>query len=113
MKLTKEQIDKIKELKNKGITYKKIAEELNVSVQTINYHLNAKTRDYLISKSKEFYKNLPLEKRRELAKKHIPYQRVYQKNKYHTNELFRNKMIEANKISNKKRFSNSKIVKNI
>lgn len=113
MRLNQEKINKIKELKEKGLSHKKVAEELSISIQTVNYHINPKTKEYSINKSKEFYKKLPLEKKRELAEKHRPYQRIYQKNKYHTNELFRNKMIEANKISQKKRISNSKIVNNI
>ena len=103
MKLTKEQIIEMNELKSKGKTFLEIAKVFNVSISCVQYHTDLKFKELAKNNSKEVYRNLPIEKRKELAKKHLGYQRVYQSKRYHSDELFRKKMIEANKICNKKR----------
>ena len=97
MKLSKQQITEIKELRSKGETQMNLAIKYNVSLGTIAYHTIEKNRLRQIEASKKYFKNLPEEKKKQLYTKRKEYLLSYYKNKYNTDELFRNKVKERNK----------------
>jgi hypothetical protein len=97
MKLSKQQINEIKELRSKGETQMNLAIKYNVSLGTIAYHTIEKNRLRQIEASKKYFKNLSNEKKKELYNKRKEYLLSYYKNKYNTDESFRNKVKERNK----------------
>jgi len=72
-------VKKIKELRNKGYTYKEIADKLGVSITTICYHLNKqkvynrirewsiKNKDKILQRRREWRKKHPYEYRKKVA----------------------------------------------
>ena len=78
MKLTKEQIKKIGELKQEGISARKVSIELNLNYQTTLYYYNPKIKEYKIKYQKEYQKkNKPVR-----GDKYREYQRVYHNKRY-------------------------------
>ena len=85
IRLTKEDISKIKELKNKK-TYQEIADLFNVSISTINYHVNLLHQQRVKDRNR---KNILTPKQEKNKNK---YQREYRKKRYHEDEEFREKI---------------------
>lgn len=83
MKLTKEQKNKIKELKEKGKTPKEISEQLEIPYATTLYHSNQDVRKKQIENSLKYQRNNPQARDYEKYKK---YQKKYQNNYYHNPE---------------------------
>ena len=78
MKLTKQQIKKIEDLKKKGRTAKEVSKELNLNYQTVLYHYNPKVKEYKINYQREYQKkNKPVR-----DDKYREYQRIYHKERY-------------------------------
>ena len=94
-KLSLSQIEEIKEIhKTKKIIIKELAEQFNVCTDTIRYHL---FENYRIKRAKyyrERYQNLSKEVKKLQYEKKKPYYKEYMKNRYKTNELFREKQKE-------------------
>jgi len=89
-KLTKIQIEQIREFyKNEKNTYQ-LAKEFNVSQNTIVYWVS--NRDKQIKRSKEYVSNLTKEQRHVRYLKRKEYQKVYFMNRYNTNLEFREKV---------------------
>ena len=101
MKLTKEQIDKIKELANEK-SRKEIAEIMNVSISTVGYWVNEKIREDNNKRAREWYKNQSKEKKKEMSERQKEYRREYYKKRYYEDEEYRKKRIEYSKKFNKK-----------
>jgi transposase len=103
MKLSKEQINEIKLLKEQGKTQKEIKEKFNVSISTIQYHTNEKYKIYSKNKSSNRIKNLPIEERKKIQEKQKEYQRAYQHKRYNEDNEFRLKCIQRTKDSKRRR----------
>jgi hypothetical protein len=102
-KLNNEQIKEIKELRNKGLTQFEIATKFKVSISTIQYHTDEKQKNKILERAKNYSKNLPEEKRKELNIKRRNYWNNYQNNKYNSNEEYRRKRLNYQKEHNKKK----------
>ena len=123
-KVTKQQKELMKELRSKGLSYKEIADKLNIKPNIVQYHLNEESRIKSIDRCKKNYKKLSSEEKKKLTKKRVPYMREYLNKRYKTDEEFREKHKErCNKyyhlkystdkefrikegVRNKKRYSN-------
>lgn len=92
MKLSKEQIELIRKLDLEGKKQVEIAKELGCSQSIVNYWLKSQDeRKELINNQVNYFRNLPLTKRQEIYKRRLNYIKNYLRNKYQTNEVFRNK----------------------
>ena len=102
MKITQEQIEKIKKLREEGKSQKEISEILNIPKSTVQYWFSEEIRKRKIKRGIEWYKNLSEEKKKELNERRKGYRRNYYKNKYHNDEEYRKKRIEWSKNWKKK-----------
>lgn len=92
-KLTKEQVEKIKELLKNQVTQVEIAKMFGVSQKTVSYWSNNDLKRKAISKKQiESFRKKPLDKRREIYKKRLPYLREYFRKRYGSDSLFREKV---------------------
>jgi Zn-dependent peptidase ImmA (M78 family) len=82
MKLTISQINEIKELRDNGKTQMELAVKFGVSIGTIVYHTNEVSRKRQIEYSKNSFKNLTTEQRKQVYKKRKDYLNNYAKNYY-------------------------------
>ena len=83
----------MKELKNSGVGYSKIAQRFGVSISTVRYHLEEEYNNSQKSRARIFSKNLSKEQRQEYQQNRYPNQKDYQKNRYHTDEEYRKRVI--------------------
>jgi len=79
-RLNKDEIKKIKTLRKNGLSYQRIARIIGVNYFTVVYHLNKKFKEGVINRA-----------RKRKTKKDPEYMREYMKNRYHTDEKFREK----------------------
>jgi len=107
--MKQEKINKIKELNSKGLEKKEIAEKLKLSIQIIRYYLDEDYRQYRINKSKEYFKNLPRERKKEVQNKNKEYFRNYMNKRYRTDKIFREKHIARVLKNSKKKYQIDKI----
>ena len=108
MRVTKEQITKIRKLSKKGKTQREISEIMNLPINTIQYWVNETSRKKGIERAKRWYQKQPKEKRKELNAKQRDYRKNYYKNRYHTDEEYKKRRIEYSKKGNMKKFIQSK-----
>lgn len=99
MKITNEIKDKIKEMKTKGIFLRDIAKELNISKSTVDYWYNDEMRIKHSKKCVEKFRNLPIEKKKEIYASRKGYIRKYFNKRYHIDELFREKHKERTRAN--------------
>jgi len=85
--MKKEIINKIRELKSKGLNQKEIAIKLNIFPQTVKYYTDEEYRQRAIDRATKYNK----ENKRKPNDKYRKYQREYQNNKYKNDEEFRKK----------------------
>jgi len=84
--------DKIKEL-SESKTQSEIAKELKISQSIVSYWLSSEDKRNLHRKRVvEYFRNLPLEKRRLVYKRRLPYLTKYQKERYTNDLVYREKM---------------------
>jgi IS30 family transposase len=91
-KLTKEQIELIKKLKEEGKTTYEIAKQFNVCQNTIMYWTS--NRDKQIKRNSDRIKNMSKEERHKIYLKQYEYRKNYFRTKYQTDQEFRKKVIE-------------------
>lgn len=103
MKLSKEQIENIKKLSSEGKKQTEIAKLVGCSQSAIVYWLqeDSKRKD-LIQKQVDYFRSLPVEKKKEIYKKRGKYIKDYLRNKYQTNEVFRKKELARGKVKHEK-----------
>lgn len=94
MKLTKEQIKQILELRKRDKTYKEIAKIMGLNVSTVRYWLDDSYKDSKIKKSQKWYQNLSEEKKKEYNESQKEYRRDYYSKRYKTDSKFREYMIK-------------------
>jgi len=104
MKLTKEQIIELKQMRA-GHSVRELQSMFHISASTILYHINEKTNKMQKERVINNYKKLNPEQRHEVYLKKKDYQAKYFKNRYHTDEEFRRKVIETSKRFQKKRLT--------
>lgn len=110
MKVTKEQIKRMKELRKEGLSFRKIATIMGIKWGTVGYHLDKESR----KKSwKKYWYGLPIEKRRKIRKRYHPYIREYQKRRYQEDEEYREKQKQRVKEYYKRKKSNSKPIEEV
>ena len=102
MKITKEEILAIKELKEKGDSIRSIAEVLGVSHSTIAYHLD---KDKIRRNQKKWWNNLPKERKKEYYDRRKDYLAKYMKNKYNSDPEFREKKKASQRDYYKNKFA--------
>lgn len=112
MRLTKKQIEEIKEMREKGKTIAEIADAFDVAVLTVFYHLNPhykiKLRDY----ARKRYKKMSREAKRRLFAKRKAYQSKYHRERYTNDPIFRSRQLESvrnNKRESERRLKHGKI----
>ena len=91
MKLTKKQINKIRELRNQGEKVEDIAKEFNTTKSTITYWTNEESRRKSNQRDINKFKKLTLKERQEIYKKRLPYLTDYQRKRYNQDGVFREK----------------------
>jgi len=96
--MDKEQIELIKKLHEEGKKNVEIAKQLRISRFTVSYHLNEKFKKRVLRQSVEWFKKLPLERKKEYYKKRLPYMTKYQREHYQNDEVFRNKQKDRMKV---------------
>lgn len=107
-KLTKEQVEQIKFLRQEGESIVELARMFDVSKYTIKWHTDENYREMIREYQRNRYRNLSLEEKRKVREKHKPYQREYQKNRYNNDFEFRRKHLILVKAGKKKRTHNEK-----
>jgi len=105
MKLTKEQINKIRNLNNEGLKQMEIANQLGISQKTVSYWLSDENkRKEIIQKACKAFKSKSLSERQRIYKRRLPYLRNYQRKRYNEDKEFRErKLIEVKKAYKKKK----------
>lgn len=88
-KITKEVIEKMRELKSKGYSYTQISFKLRVNTQTILYHLNEKYREKRKKSSRKIMKKRYKKLRGDENRKE--YARNYCRKRYKNDVEFREK----------------------
>jgi IS30 family transposase len=91
MKLTKEQINRIKELSKKGKSTYEIARELNKPQSTI-YYWTMGNKEKLNARRRKKYNSKSPEERRQIYLRKREYQKAYRKKRYHKDKKFREKI---------------------
>ena len=88
-KLTKEQVKQIKELSAQGLSTYAIARLFNVTQNAIQYWVSS--RDKVIKKNVERYRNKTPEEKKKVYEKQKPYYANYFKERYWNDPVFREK----------------------
>ena len=99
-KMKQETINQIKKMNEEGKKIIQIAKELGISKNTVYYYLDDSFRSKVLKSNTNWFKNLPKERRSFYYQKRKEYLKNYMKNKYQTNEVFRNKQKEKSKKQN-------------
>jgi orotate phosphoribosyltransferase-like protein len=89
--MEKQKIELIKKLHEEGKKNIEIATQLKINRSTVSYYLDDDFKKKRLKQSVEWFKKLPLERRREYYKKRLPYMTKYQREHYKNDEVFRNK----------------------
>lgn len=99
MKRTKEQIEKIKELKEKGENMRDISKKLNIPESTVHYYCDEKYKIKEIERTKKRFKEVGDTRDKEKYRK---YQREYHSRRYNEDPEFREKVKERNRNNQRK-----------
>lgn len=101
-RLTKQQIELIKELKAKGLIVKEIASKVKCSIDAVTYHTNDNYRNYKKGEyARSKYRHLTKQEKKIRYNKSKEYFKEYFKNRYHNDLEFRNKHLERVKRNQK------------
>lgn len=96
-KITPENIESMKEMRDEGQTYKKIAEFFEVSMSVVQYHLIPEYKESSLKRANES------NKRRGPPKRDPEYIKKYIKDRYHNDEEFRKRYVGLVIASHKRR----------
>jgi len=89
--MKEQQIKQIEKLNLKGLSQINISHKLNIPIHKVNYYINRKERIKYITNR---FSKKSIEEKRATYRKRIPYLKVWFKNKYNTDPIFRAKHIE-------------------
>ena len=93
-KINKEIIEQMNKLLKEGKNLVEIAKTLNLSHSTISYHLDEEQRNKQKERVKRIYKKKSKKQIKLENQKKREYRKIWFKHKYHTDEVFRKKIIE-------------------
>lgn len=93
-KLTTEQINDIIFMKNEKSPVKEICEKYHIQKSTYYHHVSPEFRERMKEYQRKRYNKLTQEQKKKMLEKKREYQRHYHKNRYDTDEEFRNKQKE-------------------
>lgn len=102
-KITKKQIEEIREKYKQGVKVYKLAEEYNLSAATIYYWANDEINKKRKEESKKYYANLSQSRKKEIYNNKKEYIKDYMRNRYQRDKEFRKKHIERVKDYNKRK----------
>lgn len=91
-------------LREKGMSYRKIGRQLGFSLTSVLHNLNKHYREWRLEYQKTWVKNQGEEYRQKIKKYARDWQREYSQERYWNDELFRERVKEASKKSNKKTY---------
>lgn len=97
MKVTQNQITKMRKLRRKGEKIEDIAKKFKVSNQTITYWTNDESRKKANKKRIENFASLTLKQRKKIYKNRLPYLTDYQRKRYNKDKTFREKKKKCSK----------------
>jgi len=105
-KVTPEILEKMKKLRESGLTCKLIAEKVSIAGSSVQYWLSPQQREKSIKRGKKSYAKLTKEEIAKRNKKQYKKARKYYKERYHEDEEFRKDFISMVRRSFKKRRKN-------
>ena len=105
MKITKKQINKIRDLKEKGKIISEIVKIIKIPRSTVTYYFNDDYKEKQIERSKD-YLNKNGDKRNK--DNYREYQKNYHRDRYNNDKEYREKVKERNRINNKIYYQNKK-----
>jgi hypothetical protein len=89
--MEKEQVAEIRKLYSEGSKIIDLSRKYKVSTTTIRYYVNEDYKKYVLQQNVQWFKKLPIERRRFYYKKRLAYQTKYQRDHYQNDEVFRAK----------------------
>lgn len=98
MKVTKKQINKIKDLKEQGKKISEIVKTIKIPRSTVSYYFNDDDRKKQIERNKNYANKNGDQRDKE---KYREYQKNYHADKYKNDESYRKKIKELNRLNNK------------
>jgi len=97
MKITKEQSELIKYMRQNGNTYQKISDTLGICISSVRYHSSEENKKKMTAHSLKYFAKLSPEKKKEVWKRRSKYISSYIKKRYHSDKAFRKKVIASSK----------------
>ena len=92
--MNKQQIQQIKEMRSQGKYYFEIAKHLGITKSKALYWGNEEYRKNQVEKAREKIRNLDAKERKKYYLKNKEYNKNYRRERYHSDEEFRKRMIE-------------------
>jgi len=105
-RLTEKEINRIKELREKGLKCVEIAKIFDVSPSIMTYHLNDSYKRRVKKKARDIVRNLTKKEMHKRNQKN--YNPKYYKDKYHSDPQFRKIIIKSNKKYLRKKYKERK-----
>jgi len=102
-KVTPEILEKMKQLRGGGLTYKLVAEKVDIGLSNVMYWLSPQQKENAIRRAKKAYARLTKEELRERGDRAYQGKKEYYKKRYHEDEEFRKGFISIVRRSFKKR----------
>jgi transposase len=102
-KITPEDLEEMKRLREEGLSYKEIAKRFNVTYSTALYHLSEREKEMNKKRAMKSLSKLTKKQIKEKQKKQQPYRSAYYKDRYNNDEEFRKGLIKLITKSLRKR----------
>ena len=91
MRITKEQVVEMKKLMENGKKYSEIAKQMEISPVVVAYHLDKKYKIKLIERARKYRDKMSDEEKKRIYESQKDYRKKYFKDRYHSDEEFREK----------------------
>ncbi len=102
-KTTPEILEKMKEEKKKGLTYKQVSTKFGIHKSCVQYWLDPKIKTKTIKKAQQTYNQYTPKQKKEKTIRQAEYQKKYMHERYNNDEEFKKRVLEHDKKSFKKR----------
>jgi len=102
-KITPEILEKMKKLRENGLTYYEIARKFNIAYSTAQYWLTKGEREKKSKRAMKYNKKITKKEFRIKNKKYSEWRKEYMNDRYHNDEKFRKRFIELAQKSFKNR----------
>ena len=114
MKLTNKQIEEIRKLREKKVKLVEIAIRFNITPPTVLYYTDEAYRQRTINKTIERFRSKTKEERSKIYKQRLPYMKKYYRERYNSDEEFRDKQLKrVAEYQKKKSKTKSTDIKNV